>query len=109
MRLFVALDIPEDVRASLAALVAKLRPACRDARWARLEGLHVTLKFIGEVAAEKLEAIKSALAALPPCAPFPVKFRSLGFFPSARRPRVLWAGIEAPPALAGLAKEIEKA
>lgn len=108
MRLFVALEIPDDVRASLAALVAKLRPACRSARWARLEGLHVTLKFIGEVAAEKLEAIKSALASLPPREPFALKFRGLGFFPSALRPRVLWAGIEAPPALGELAAEIEK-
>ena len=109
MRLFVALDIPDEVRASLAALVARLRPACREARWARLAGLHVTLKFIGEIAAEKFEAIKSALASLPPREPFSIKFRALGFFPSPRRPRVLWAGIEAPAALGELAAEIEKA
>ena len=55
MRLFVALDIPEEVRAALGALVAKLRPACRNARWLRIEGLHVTLKFIGETSAEKAD------------------------------------------------------
>ena len=53
MRLFVALDIPEEVREALAQLVAQLRPACKTARWARVEGLHVTLKFIGEDATGK--------------------------------------------------------
>ena len=56
MRLFVALDIPEDVRAAIHALMAKLRPACRNARWVRIEGLHVTLKFIGETSSEKAAA-----------------------------------------------------
>src|ERR1700691_5832686 len=103
MRLFIAMDIPEDVRSSLAALAAKLRPACRNARWARIEGLHVTLKFIGETSAEKVEAIKKALAAIPHRAPIAMHFRGLGFFPNERRPRVLWAGIEAGSELAALA------
>lgn len=48
MRLFAALDIPDDVRTTLAVLAAKLRAVSPKARWARIEGLHVTLKFIGE-------------------------------------------------------------
>jgi RNA 2',3'-cyclic 3'-phosphodiesterase len=109
MRLFVAMDIPEEVRSSLAALAARLRPACRNARWVRIEGLHVTLKFIGEAPSEKVDAIKTALAALSACDPIPVNFRGLGFFPNDRRPRVLWAGIEAGPELAALAAKIETA
>lgn len=107
MRLFVALDIPEDVRSSLAALAAKLRIACQNARWARIEGLHVTLKFIGETSAEKAERIETALAAIPSRAPISVNFRGLGFFPNERRPRVLWAGIESNLELAELAAAIE--
>jgi RNA 2',3'-cyclic 3'-phosphodiesterase len=107
MRLFVAMDIPEDVHSAISALVAKLRPACRNARWVRIESLHVTLKFIGEIPSEKVDAIKAALAALPSRAPVPINFRGLGFFPNDRRPRVLWAGIEAGPDLAALAAEIE--
>jgi 2'-5' RNA ligase len=107
MRLFVALDIPEDVRSAIGALAAKLRPACRNARWVRIEGLHVTLKFIGETSAEKTEVIKSALAAVPGRVPIPMNFRGLGFFPNERRPRVLWAGIEAGSELAALAAAVE--
>jgi len=107
MRLFVALDIPKDVRSSLAALVSNLRQACRNARWVRIEGLHVTLKFIGETSPEKAEAIKVALAAVPCRAPISINFRGLGFFPNDRRPRVLWAGIEARSELAALAAAVE--
>jgi 2'-5' RNA ligase len=109
MRLFVAMDIPEDVRSAIGALVAKLRPACRNARWVRIEGLHVTLKFIGETSPEKVEAVMTALAAVPSRAPIPITFRGLGFFPDERRPRVLWAGIKAGPELAALAGAIETA
>ncbi|HEV7966427.1 MAG TPA: RNA 2',3'-cyclic phosphodiesterase [Candidatus Acidoferrales bacterium] len=106
MRLFVAMDIPEDVRSAIGGFVAKLRSACRNARWVRIEGLHVTLKFIGETAAENAERIKTALAAIPGRAPISMNFRGLGFFPNERRPRVLWAGIEADPELAALAAEV---
>jgi RNA 2',3'-cyclic 3'-phosphodiesterase len=109
MRLFVALDIPESVRTSLATLSAKLRDACLNARWPRIEGLHVTLKFIGETPAEKTEIIMAALAAVPVRAPFSINFRGLGFFPDARRPRVLWAGIESSPKLAQLAAAVDAA
>jgi len=109
MRLFVALDIPENVRSSLAALTAKLRPACRNARWVRIEGLHVTLKFIGETSPEKIEAMMTALAAIPCRAPISITFCGLGFFPNERRPRVLWAGIETSSELAALAATVETA
>jgi 2'-5' RNA ligase len=109
MRLFVALDIPESVRTSLAALLPKLRAVCAGARWVRIEGLHITLKFIGEVSAEKIGAIKAALATLPSRQPVPVIFRGLGFFPNARRPRVLWAGVEVGPELGALAAAVEAA
>jgi 2'-5' RNA ligase len=109
MRLFVALDIPEDVRESVAALVARLRPACDRARWVRTEGVHVTLKFIGETPEETLEAIKAGLAKVRTGVPVTMQFRGVGFFPDARRPRVLWAGIESGPELATLAGAVESA
>jgi RNA 2',3'-cyclic 3'-phosphodiesterase len=109
MRLFVAMDIPDDVRSAIGAIAAKLRLACPNARWVRIEGLHVTLKFIGESLAEKTEMIRTALTAVPCRAPIPMNFRGLGFFPSERRPRVLWAGIEAGPELAALAAAVETA
>jgi RNA 2',3'-cyclic 3'-phosphodiesterase len=109
MRLFVAIDIPDEVRASLAGLVAKLRPACRSARWVRIEGIHVTLKFIGETPPEKVGAIRAALSAVPERPPAPIVFRGLGYFPNERRPRVLWAGVEGGSELAQLASEVDAA
>lgn len=109
MRLFVALDVPEHVRAAIAGLTAKLRPACPGARWARIEGAHVTLKFIGEVSPEKADAIKTVLWTARFSAPMTIHFRDLGFFPNDRHPRVLWAGIEASQELTVLAAAVDTA
>jgi 2'-5' RNA ligase len=107
VRVFVALDVPEAVRAALAELSARLQKTCRSARWVRLEGVHITLKFIGEVPPEQLESIRHALGELTSFTAIEVRFAGLGFFPSARRPRVFWAGVEAGPELAELAAAIE--
>jgi RNA 2',3'-cyclic 3'-phosphodiesterase len=109
VRLFVALDIPEDVRAAIAALTAKLRSVCGSARWVRIEGAHVTLKFIGEVPQENVEPIQTALRTVPFPSALKLIFRGVGFFPNERRPRVLWAGIEAGPELRSLANAVETA
>lgn len=107
MRLFVALDIPEEVRNAIGALASRLRPLCESARWVRIEGAHVTLKFIGEVSVEKAQEIKAALAAVPPRAPMKIVFRGVGFFPNERRPRVLWAGVESGDDLTALAAAVQ--
>ena len=109
MRLFVALDFPDSVREEIRGLIARLRPHARGARWARPEGMHVTLKFVGQVEPKRLDAIAAALALVRSNAPVDMRFRGLGFFPSDRRPRVLWCGIEASANLAPLAADIERA
>jgi 2'-5' RNA ligase len=109
MRLFVAMDIPGDVRAALSAIVAKLRPICPKARWTRIEGLHVTLKFIGETPDARVPEIRSALALIAPRPPIAIHFRGLGFFPNAKWPRVFWAGVESGQDLAALAAAVEAA
>lgn len=109
MRLFVALDFPDAIREAIRDLMASLKPLCKDARWVRPEGMHVTLKFIGHVADEKFDSIVAALSAVRLNAPIEMSFRGVGFFPNDRRPRVCWCGIEASPNLAKLAKDIERA
>lgn len=109
MRLFVALEIPTAVRESLAALVQSLRTLSPQPRWVRPENLHVTLKFIGEWPLEKLEPLRTALAAVRQGEPIALEFRGLGFFPNETRPGVLWAGMEASPNLIALASEIDRA
>jgi RNA 2',3'-cyclic 3'-phosphodiesterase len=107
VRVFVALDVPEAIRAALAEVSARLKKICPAARWVRLEGVHITLKFIGEVPQEKLDHIRQALGELPNFAPAKVCFAGLGFFPSARRPRVFWAGVQGGSTLTELASAIE--
>jgi 2'-5' RNA ligase len=111
VRLFVALEIPSAVRKNLATLIDELRaadaPSENKARWVHAENLHVTLKFIGHVDGEKLDAIRGALAEVRSDASVELRFRGLGFFPNDRRARVLWAGVEGSPNLATLADEID--
>jgi len=108
MRLFVALDFPDAIRAAIRDLMTKLKPLCKDARWVRPEGMHVTLKFIGHVADDKFEPIVHALSGVHSNAPVKMNFRGIGFFPTERRPRVCWCGIEASPNLTKLAKDVEQ-
>jgi RNA 2',3'-cyclic 3'-phosphodiesterase len=105
MRLFVALDIPPDVRARISAFAERVRPLSPGARWARVEGLHVTLKFIGEVPDARVSEITRALSVIK-AEPFPVKFDSLGFFPSPKSPRVFWIGVQGGAALPQLAAAV---
>jgi RNA 2',3'-cyclic 3'-phosphodiesterase len=109
MRSFIAIDLPEGILAALARQQQSFRPACRDARWTRPEGIHLTLKFLGEVSDAQLKAVTEALAGLGAFENFPVEVRGFGFFPDARRPRVFWAGVEAPEALVRLAARAEEA
>ena len=108
MRLFIALDIPAEIRARLVEFMERARPYASDARWARPEGLHVTLKFVGEVKDDKLAKIKSALTSVK-TAPFDVNFAGAGFFPGAKSPRVFWIGVDGGQALPQLASTIEEA
>jgi RNA 2',3'-cyclic 3'-phosphodiesterase len=111
MRLFVAFDLPGEVRTALGEPIARLKPLCRAVRWARPEGMHVTLKFIGHAIAdgdtEKLGAARAALAAVQSTEPVEIRYRGIGFFPDARRARVVWCGVEASANLAKLAADIE--
>lgn len=107
MRLFVAVDIPEDVRDAIAKLSHRLRPLSSSARWVRIEGAHVTLKFIGETSPDRAERIRSVLSSVHTSAPIELLFAGLGFFPNPHHPRVLWAGVTAGPALRELATSIE--
>jgi RNA 2',3'-cyclic 3'-phosphodiesterase len=108
VRLFVALDLTQEIRVALREQIAKLQPLCKNARWVRSEGMHVTLKFIGHVDAGKLDAIRAALATVRSGAPVEMGVRGVGFFPDVRRPRVLWCGIEPSANLAPLAAETER-
>lgn len=109
MRLFVALEIPPEVRQNLATLLASFRSITREPRWVRAENLHVTLKFLGEVAEAKVDAVRSALGVIRSNNVVALEFRGLGFFPNEKYPRVFWAGMEASTNLKTLAGDIDGA
>ncbi|MGH9512839.1 MAG: RNA 2',3'-cyclic phosphodiesterase [Terriglobales bacterium] len=106
MRLFVALDIANDIRARIQRFVEGVSGFAPDARWVRPETLHVTLKFIGEKPDDSVEPIKAALSSAR-SQPIEVGFRGCGFFPNPKLPRIFWVGIESGPKLASLAAAID--
>ena len=107
MRAFIAIDLPEPLYVALAEAQQGFRSACRDARWTRPEGIHLTLKFLGEIADVQTPQVVEALTQIGPFEPFCVEVQGFGFFPKAQRPRVFWAGVAAPPALGELAARVE--
>ena len=107
MRLFIALDIDDDIRERIARFVDGVSAFAPDARWAKPESLHVTLKFIGEQPEPAGEQIKQALSAIAASA-VDIRFRGYGFFPTAKSARVFWVGMEAGPQLATLASAIDE-
>jgi 2'-5' RNA ligase len=109
VRLFVALDLPDQVRHSIAELIANLQSKSRSTRWIKPENLHITLKFIGHVGNEKLEPIRKALSLIHATQPVELHFRGMGFFPNEHRPRAFWCGIASSPNLAELAADIDRA
>src|SRR5580692_3340108 len=107
MRLFVALDIDDAIRDHIARFVDGVRAFAPNARWAKVESLHVTLKFIGERSEDDGEKIKQALQTVA-ADKFEMSFRGYGFFPDARSARVFWVGIDAGSALASLAAFVDE-
>ncbi|MGA2591448.1 MAG: RNA 2',3'-cyclic phosphodiesterase [Bryobacteraceae bacterium] len=108
MRLFTAIDLPAEVVRSLDTLLDHLRPAAH-IKWSAPANLHITIRFIGEFAEQRLPELRAALASLPAHPAIPIAVRKLGFFPNPHSPRVFWAGVEASPDLAALASEIDAA
>jgi len=108
MRLFIALDIDPSIRARIAQFMDGVRGFAPDARWVSAESLHITLKFIGEWPAERLEELKRALVGVRG-QPTEITFSGTGFFPTPKSARVFWIGIEAGPELASLARAVDAA
>ncbi len=108
MRLFIAIEIPGEIRNALAAFLKELQGIAAKAKWVRPENLHVTLKFLGETDGAKLSQIGSALKTIRSPEPVALEFRGLGFFPNEKRPRVFWAGMESSAHLGLLASDIDR-
>lgn len=96
-RLFIAVTLPEEVKAKIEAAQAELRQALPGpgVRWTRREQFHLTLKFLGDMDAARVEALKEAIRAA--CQGFNalhLRAERVGFFPDLRSPRVVWVGVQ---------------
>jgi 2'-5' RNA ligase len=108
MRAFIAIDITPEIREQIGNFIQCNRDALAGARWVRAEGVHITLKFLGEITDKQKQGVEAALGHIR-AASFDLTVCGLGFFPSERRPRVFWVGIEAGETLSLLASAIDDA
>src|SRR2546426_7707792 len=100
VRLFVALNLPAPVREALWAATARARDLGLPVKWVRGEGLHLTLKFLGDVADEREPELAAALTrAAAGARNLTLALGGFGVFPDFRRPRVVWVGIAPVPRL----------
>ena len=96
VRAFIAVEVPQTARQILAETIRELADQVPgNVRWVTPQGIHLTLKFLGDIPTDDsgkiLEALRSPIQQIPA---FWVQVSGLGMFPNARRPRVLWAGVE---------------
>ena len=103
-RLFVAIDIPEQIKEALTRFTRELPVA----RWVPADQAHLTLRFLGDVGEQTFAAIKSALSGLS-FPGFSLYLHGTGHFPPGKRPRVLWVGVEANDTLTALYRDLERA
>jgi len=99
LRCFVAIELEDDIREAIRRTQAllKVAQAGKYGRWVRPEGIHLTLKFLGDVPENRVELIADAIRkAATDLAPFPLFFGKLGCFPNLRAPRVTWVGVDDP-------------
>lgn len=96
VRLFIAVELPSAVLAALTALQKRLKTLDRERaiRWTAAEGVHLTLKFLGETTPDRIPAIVAGLEqAAGGKTPFDLSMTGVGCFPNLQRPRVVWAGL----------------
>jgi 2'-5' RNA ligase len=112
VRTFIAIELTPEVLDALERVAERLRrgEGGRAGRWVKSGGIHLTLKFLGEVPSEKLPAIYQAVdQACVAHAPFAFTVAGLGCFPNLRRPRVVWVGVrEDTGRLARLQEAVER-
>ena len=110
LRVFVALNLPLDVRAGIVAALAPLRESTPpgSVAWVAESNLHLTLRFLGETPQDRVEALAAGLAAAVHGSAAPrLLLGGAGAFPSLARPRVLWLGVELNVALAVLYQKVD--
>jgi 2'-5' RNA ligase len=109
MRLFIAIELSDAVRRALAATQESLRPRCPDVRWIAPEQLHLTVKFLGDVADNDVTAVSEAMAsAAATSKPFAMRIGEYGCFPERGAVRIVWtSAVEENGLLGGCVAAVE--
>ena len=109
MRTFIAINLSPEIKKTLSLLIDELDKGSRNIRWIRQEGMHLTLKFLGEIGRERVPEIEDVLIRISKnYEPFVLKFKGTGSFPPGKKnPRVLWVGIEEGETLRALQSQLE--
>lgn len=98
IRTFICIEIPESIQARIAKLQETLRQIESQVSWTKPSNIHLTLKFLGDIEASRIERISKAIdRAASGISPFEVEIGGAGCFPSPRSPRVLWVGVSNVP------------
>jgi len=94
VRAFLAIDLPAGVKNEIGEIQKSLKPHLGGVRWTRPDGIHLTLKFFGDIGTDRIEdisrTVEKSTAAV---APFSLTIETLGVFPGIRKARVLWIGM----------------
>lgn len=109
IRSFIAIDLNAETQKKLGDVIRQFKQDTNNiVRWVPENNIHVTLKFLGDTSPANLEILKKILTTeANRVQAFDLKIEGLGAFPSLRRPRVIWVGVEAPPALFALQRSID--
>lgn len=110
LRVFIATEFPSNTLEAIEKQTARLRQTLGNdiIRWVPTQNMHLTLKFIGDIAASHLDFLKQLLTREAEShKPFDLQIGGLGSFPNPRRPRILWLGLHAPAELLSMQKGIE--
>lgn len=111
MRAFLALELPEPIRAEFARVQQELAGARADVKWVEPRNLHLTIRFLGEIDEPQRQAVEQlATRAASQSPPLSLRASQLGTFPSPRAPRVVWVGLEdGREALVRMVERLEEA
>jgi len=110
MRLFIAINLPDEWKEVLAQPKESIAWLGKGVRWVEPDGMHLTLKFLGDVDRGLIDSITTSLRTITSSInSFHIRIAGTGVFPSPRRPRVFWAGVSAPDELTILQQGIENA
>lgn len=98
MRTFIAIELPLNIKNSLAKIQDKLKPTLPKINWVKFSNLHLSLKFLGDISLKQLKRTQLIITEIIKTAsPFEIKLEALGVFPNYQRARIIWIGTNRPP------------